>query len=420
MFEIRTLENGVKVIADPNPNVRSVSLGVWVASGTRQEPPELNGASHYIEHMLFKGTDSADAAALADHMDALGGEVNAFTTKECTCFYGRVLDEKLREFTDLLADMLFHSRFDEGCVETERGVIIEEIGMCDDTPDDLAVENLMLGVYRGTPLGYPILGTRESLAPITGKCLKNYMAGHYVGGAVVISICGHFTVGDLDYIAETFARFPAGERAPGGSSEYRPAMVCVEKQTEQNHIVIGFPALSYLDEDRFALQILNNIIGGNVSSRLFQRIREQLGLCYSVSSFLTTHSDCGMLAIYIGTGAKSERKAITEIGRELRRLLRDGIPEEELYKVRDSIRSGLLMGLESTSARMNYMGKGLLLQNCASDPDKAADRYLAVERDQIEALAQRLLREDGIAVSAVTRKGSAEKYAEWLREGFLG
>ncbi len=292
--------------------------------------------------------------------------------------------------------------------------------MCDDTPDDLAVENLLLGVFRGTPLGYPILGTRESLAPITGKCLKDYMTGRYVGGAVVVSVCGRFVSADLDYIADAFAAFPAGDRAPGGVGAYQPALACVEKQTEQNHIVISFPALSYLDEDRFALQILNNIIGGNVSSRLFQRIREQLGLCYSVSSFLTTHSDCGALAIYIGTGAKSERRAITEIGRELRRLLRGGITEEELFKVRARSRSGPLRGLESTSARMSYMGKGLLLQNCAADPDKAADRYLTVEREQVEALARRLLQEDAISLSAVTRKGSAEKYAEWLREGFLG
>ena len=167
MYQIHKLSSGVRVIAESNPNVRSVSLGVWVGNGTRHEQLTQNGASHFIEHMLFKGTDRMDASELADAMDTLGGEINAFTTKECTCFYGRVLDEKLRQFADLLADMMFHSRFDEASVETERGVIYEEIGMCDDTPDDLAVERLTLGVFDGTPLGYPILGTRDSLRPMT-------------------------------------------------------------------------------------------------------------------------------------------------------------------------------------------------------------------------------------------------------------
>ena len=417
MYNIETLPNGVRIISEQNPNVRSVSLGVWIASGTRQEPPDQNGASHFIEHMLFKGTERMSAAELADHMDALGGEINAFTTKECTCFYGRVLDEKLRGFADLLADMLFRSRFDETCVETERGVIFEEIGMCDDNPDDLAVEKLMLGVFAGTPLGYPILGTRETLRPMTGRALLDYKNAHYTGDAVVVAVSGHFSGDDLAYIGRVLGAFPAGERVKSAECAYRPAFSCVEKATEQNHIVVGFPALSYLSEQRYALQILNNVIGGNMSSRLFQRVREQLGLCYSVNSFLATHADCGVLSIYIGTGADSERKALTEIGCVLAEIAANGVTDAELTKVRDSIRSGLLMALESTSARMNHMGKGLLLQHAVATPDEVAARYLAVRREEVADLARSLLNTDALSVSAVTRKGRADRYAQWLLDG---
>ena len=417
MYKIDTLPNGVRIISEQNPNVRSVSLGVWIASGTRQEPPEQNGASHFIEHMLFKGTERMNAAELADRMDTLGGEINAFTTKECTCFYGRVLDEKLREFAEILADMLFRSRFEESCVETERGVIFEEIGMCDDNPDDLAVEKLMLGVFAGTPLGYPILGTRETLQPMTGRMLLDYKNARYTGDAAVISVSGHFSDDDLAHISRVLGAFPAGARAGSAEGVYRPALSCVEKATEQNHIVVGFPAFSYLSEQRYALQILNNIIGGNMSSRLFQRVREQLGLCYSVNSFLSTHSDCGVLGIYIGTGADSERKALTEIGRVLSDIAVNGVTDEEISKVRDSIRSGLLMALESTSSRMNHMGKSLLLQNAVATPDEVAARYLAVRREEVIDLARTLLDPDRFSLSAVTRKGKADTYAQWFLSG---
>ncbi|MBR5519400.1 MAG: insulinase family protein [Clostridia bacterium] len=417
MYQIDTLPNGVRIISEQNPNVRSVSLGVWIASGTRHEPTDFQGASHFIEHMLFKGTDTVSAAELADRMDALGGEINAFTTKECTCFYGRVLDEKLTEFSDMLADMLFCSRFDEECVEIERGVIYEEIGMCDDTPDDLAIENLLLGTFRDTPLGVPILGTRESLKPMTGKALRAYKDACYTADAVVISLSGHFSETDLAHVRQVLGGFPVGTKPQSAAASYRPARACVEKPTEQNNIVIGFPALSYLSEQRYAMQILNNIVGGNMSSRLFQRVREQLGLCYSVHSFLSTHSDCGVFAIYIGTGAASEQRAMTEIGKVLAEIVENGVTDEEVTKVCDSIRSALLMSMESTSARMNHMGKGLLLQNAVLSPDEVAAKYLAVTKDEINALAREMFRPEQLSLSAVTAKGSAEAYAQWVLDG---
>lgn len=416
MYQLQTLPNGVRIVSETNPNVRSVSLGVWVGNGTRHEPADMNGASHFIEHMLFKGTDSMDAAALADTMDTLGGEINAFTTKECTCFYGRVLDEKLHAFVDLLADMLFRSRFDEACVETERGVIYEEIGMCDDTPDDLAIEQLTLGAFRGTALGYPILGTRDTLASMTGSGLHDYMQTHYTGDAVVISIAGHFSPDDLTYIGQTFGHFPAGARPQSPVASYHVTSSCIEKPTEQNHIVLGFRAESYLSEHRYAIQILNNILGGNMSSRLFQRVREQLGLCYSIHSFLATHSDCGLLAIYIGTGSNSEQQALTAIGRTLAEVVSDGVTADEMMKVCDSIRSGLLMALESTSSRMNHMGKSLLLQNHILTPDEIAARYLAVQRDEVIELARVILNPKQLSLSAVTRKGQAETYQRWVSD----
>ena len=418
MYRIDTLSNGVRLISEQNPHVRSVSLGVWIASGTRHEQPDENGASHFIEHMLFKGTEHVGAAELADRMDALGGEINAYTTKECTCFYGRVLDERLTEFADMLADMLFCSKFDEESTEIERGVIYEEIGMCDDTPDDLAIENLLLGVFRDTPLGYPILGTRESLKPLTGARLRAYKDAHYTGEAAIVSISGHFSESDLAHVKAVFSAFPTGPRPSGAQASYRPALACVEKPTEQNNIVIGFPSVSYLSDKRYAMQILNNIVGGNMSSRLFQRVREQLGLCYSIHSFPSTHSDCGVFSVYIGTGASGEEQAMREIGKILSEIAKNGVTDDEVEKVRDSIRSALLMSMESTSARMNHMGKGLLLQNTVLTPDEIAARYQSVTREEIHALAREIFRPELLSLSAVTAKGSAENYAKWVLDGF--
>ncbi len=415
---VKTLPNGVRLAVLQMPAVRSVSLGIWIGSGTRHEPPEYNGASHFIEHMLFKGTAQYTAADLADRMDLLGGEINAFTTKECTCYYGRVLDEKLGEAANLLADMLFHSTFDEENVKLERGVIVEEIGMYEDTPDDLVVEKLLLGVFRDTPLGRPILGTKETLAGMTGAFLKDYCHSHYVGDNTVIAVAGNCKEEALAEIEALFSRLPASKAPDPGVSSYQIALSTVEKPTEQSHIALCFPGIAIGDPRRYAVQLLSNLLGGSVSSRLFQRVREQLGLCYSIYTFQSSHMDTGVFGIYLGTGRETEQKAMVEIGNELRRLVKDGVTDNELYRSKEQVKTSMLMALESTSSRMNHIGKGLLLQNRVLSPEEIAASYDRVTKEDIQELAETFFDMEKASLSLVTQKGSAAAHLDWLKGSF--
>jgi len=414
IFE-KTFPSGVRLAAEKIPAVRSVSFGVWVGSGARHEQPEENGASHFIEHMLFKGTQKYTAADLADKMDMLGGEINAFTTKECTCYYGRVLDERFGEASGLIADMFFDSKFDESDADLERGVIAEELGMYEDTPDDLAHEKLAQGVYAGDCLGRPILGTKETLANLTGATLKQYLAGHYTGGNTVLAVAGNYPDGSLDKLGELFSPLRNVPAPPYGPSAYKPAAITTEKQTEQSHIVLGFPGLSVTDDRRYELQLLHNLLGGSMSSRLFQRIREQLGLCYSIYTFVSSHAETGLFGVYVGTGRDTEQKAMEETGAEIRRLLRDGVTEAELARSREQVKTGMLMSLESTSTHMNHLGKGVLFHNRVRSPEEIAAEYDRVKADGLNALTRELLNLSRISASVVTQKGDAVKHLEWVR-----
>lgn len=412
---VKTLPNGVRLAVLQMPAVRSVSFGIWIRSGTRHEPPEANGASHFIEHMLFKGTKNYSAAELADRMDLLGGEINAFTTKECTCYYGRVLDVKLAETARLLADMLFESTFDEDSVKLERGVIVEEIGMYEDSPDDLAVEKLLLGVYRDTPLGRPILGKKETLANMTGAFLKDYCHSHYMGENTVIAVAGNCKEEALAEIEALFSRLPAQKGPNPGVASYQTTLSTVEKPTEQSHIALCFPSIAIGDPRRYGVQLLSNLLGGSMSSRLFQRIREQLGFCYSVYTFQSSHMDTGIFGIYLGTGRETEQQAMTEIGNELRRLVKDGVTDNELYRSKEQVKTGMLMALESTSSRMNHIGKGLLLQNRVLSPEEIAASYERVTKEDIQTLAETIFDMDKASLSLVTQKGNAQAHLDWLK-----
>lgn len=420
MVENYTLKNGIRIIAEKLPYVRSVAVGMWVGSGTRHENPEINGISHFIEHMLFKGTESRSASELAEAMDILGGEINAFTTKECTCYYGRVLDTELPEAIDLLADMFFNSRFDEESVSVERGVILEEINMSRDDSADLAIENLLLGVHKGTPLGIPILGTSESLGNINGAVQRDYIKSHYTGNAIVISVAGNYSDGDIEKIKGIFSAAGAYERPRSGKAEYKKHFSEEVRKTEQNHIAIAFPGLSYRSEKRFALQILNGIVGANMSSRLFQRIREELGLCYTVYSFLSSHEETGVFGIYLGTGKETEKQAVEEIGAEIKRIVEKGISHEEINKVSTQMKSGMLMALESTASRMNHMGKSILLSGKILSPDDIAARYDAVTPNDAAGLAAEIFTPENLSISVVAPDGGSERYAEYFYNGFHG
>ncbi|HHU05550.1 MAG TPA: insulinase family protein [Clostridiales bacterium] len=414
MLSKTVLPNGVRVLTDRIPHVRSAAVGIWVGIGSRFEAARENGAAHFIEHMLFKGTEKRSAAELAEQMDQIGGQINAFTTKDCTCFYGRVLDINLPVAIDLLCDMLFSSCFDENDVMSERGVIIEEIGMYEDTPEDLVIERLYSEAYRGCSLARPILGKKSTLEKMTGETLRDFMERKYRAGDIVIAISGSFTDKDVEYIHERFSLMPKSRRARLPASKYRPCITTKRKRIEQNHLCFGFPCVSNLSPDRYAMQLLNNILGGGMSSRLFQELREKRGLCYSAGSFLSTQDDTGLYCLTMALGADSEAEAIGVVAQEIQKIKSAGVTQTELDRAREQVKANILMGLESTNTRMSRMARCELTYGRIITTEETIAAYDAVTREDLQRLANEVFDIEKTAFSAVGRVKPEEQYKELL------
>ncbi len=410
MYEKIVLPNGVRILHEHNPYVRSAALGIWVGTGSRYEPARMGGASHFIEHMLFKGTATRSAAELAGIMDAIGGQSNAFTTKECTCFHGRVLDIHLDQLTDVLCDMFFHSQFDESDVANERGVILEEIDMYRDTPEDLASERLFAAAFKGSSLSRPILGSKSSLSRMTGQELCAYKDAHYSPQSIVIAVSGSYSAADIDRLKSLFAGMTKKTRHKLKGAEYTPAFSVKRKSLEQNHLILSFPGVSVTDKSRYSLQLLSDILGGGMSSRLFQTVREKLGLCYSVFTYGTSYIDTGLFSIYTALNKEMESKALTVILEELRKLLDGGVTEQELSRAREQIKANVLMSLESTHARMNRLGRSELYFGYVPDPDEIIANYDSVTPDSVRAIAERCLDLSQASFSAVGKVDDADAY----------
>ena len=415
MVEKAVLPNGVRILWEKVPNVRSVTAGIWVATGSRYERKRDNGVSHFIEHMVFKGTETKTASEIAESMDAIGGQTDAFTTKEHTCFYGRVLDVHLDQLTDLLCDMFFHSRFDEEDLKSERSVISDEIDMYEDTPEDLAVERLLTAAYKGSPLAMPILGTKKSLSGMTGASLREYMQKKYVPGAVIIAVSGSFQDSSIDYLKSRFSVLKGSPKAAGYKAGiYRPAFVTVRKRIEQNHLCFAFPSVPAAGESRYAVQLMNGIFGGGMSSRLFQSVREKYGLCYSVYSFLANYYDTGVCCVYTALNKDTERQAMRVITDEIRRLREGGVTAAELDRAREQVKANVLMGLESTASRMHMLAKNELYLGRLPDIDESIARYDAVTAEDIAAAARSCFDFSAVSFSAVGKTEAADRYRELL------
>ena len=414
MYQPITLPNGARLLLQEVPGAQSAALGFFVGVGSRHEAPRENGAAHFIEHMLFKGTARRSAGQLARDMDAIGGQFNAYTTKEHTCFYGRTLDRHLDEGLDILADMLFHSRFDQGDVELERGVILEEIGMYEDTPEDLVSERLSVAVYRGTALARPILGRESTLEGMTGEWLARWQRKHYHAGNLVAALAGKFSPAQADSLRDLLAALPSGLPAQSPPVTYRPAVTAKKKAIEQNHLILAFPAPSYLDERRPQVLLLNALLGGGCSSRLFQQLREERGLCYSVYSYVADHADTGLLGIYAAVSRDQEWAALEGARRVALELADHGPSQEEVDRVREQAKANLLMGSESVQARMSHLGTSALLYGRVRETEELLDLYDAVTREQLRDLAGALFRMETASLSAVGRVGSSADYAAWL------
>ena len=414
MYQQITLPNGARLLTQLLTQAQSAALGFFVGVGSRHEKAEENGAAHFIEHMLFKGTDRRSAAQLARDMDAIGGQVNAYTTKEHTCFYARTLGSHLDRGLDILADMLFHSRFSQEDVDLERGVILEEIDMYEDTPEDLVAERLSAAVYKGTALARPILGRQSTLEKMTGPWLADWQKRHYHGGNIVASLAGNFSQRQERDLTDLLASLEPGTPSHITPVAYRPAVTAKKKAIEQDHLILAFPAPNYLDERRQQVTLLNALLGGGCSSRLFQQLREQRGLCYTVYSFVSDHEDTGLLGIHVGLNQEQERGALDLARQVAGDLAEHGPTQEEVDRVREQAKANLLMGTESVQARMSHMGGSALLYGRVKETKELVELYDAVTREQLRDLAGELFRMDQASLSAVGRVSAAGDYAAWL------
>ena len=414
-FEKRILPNGVRILFEHVPTVRSVSAGIWVGTGSRFEAAKENGAAHFIEHMLFKGTETRSAAELAMLIDGAGGQTDAFTAKDSTCFYGKALDTNLDLLLDVLCDMFFHSVFRPEDVEAERGVISEEIGMYEDAPEDLCAERLFGAVWKGNPLARPILGSEKTLRALDGEALRRFMGEHYRGGSIVVALSGSFEERHVRYLEERFAAAPAGAEKTPKPPVWHPVLTARKKRIEQNHLCLAFPACPMAAPERFAVQMLNNILGGGMSSRLFQTLREKLGLCYSVYSFTAAHSDTGLFGLATALSPEQEEAALRAVAEELKKMADGGVTPAELARAREQVKSGVFMGLESTMTRMNRLARGELFLGEVTPVDELIERYNAVTAEDVLAAARRIFRPELLSLSAVGRVRPAEDYAELVR-----
>ncbi|MEU8660611.1 pitrilysin family protein [Actinoplanes philippinensis] len=395
------LPSGLRVITEAIPTTRSASLGIWVGIGSRDETPSLHGASHFLEHLLFKGTHKRTALDISAQIEAVGGETNAFTTKEYTCYYARVLDADLPLAVDVLVDAVADSILDPADVETERGVILEEIAMHEDEPGDEVHDVFAEAIYGDHPLGRLISGTPESITPMTRDQINRFYRRRYTAPEILIAAAGnldHQTVVRLVRKAlagtplDTGPADPAPPRPGDKAVRVRKARdVILHRDTEQAHIVLGGPGLGRHDQRRFAMGVLNNVLGGGMSSRLFQEIREKRGLAYSVYSYAGQYADSGLFGVYAGCAPAKAREVLDLIRVELDRVASAGITPEELVRGKGMAKGAYVLGLEDTGSRMSRLAKSELLHGDLMGVDEMLARVDAVTLDEVHAVATRLL-----------------------------
>ncbi|WLR52386.1 pitrilysin family protein [Bacillus tianshenii] len=391
MINKHTCQNGVRVVLENIPTVRSVAIGIWVGTGSRNETKHNNGISHFLEHMFFKGTKTRSAKDIAESFDSIGGQVNAFTSKEYTCFYAKVLDEHASYALDVLQDMFFNSTFDEEELKKEKNVVLEEIKMYEDTPDDIVHDLLSKASYGSHPLGYPILGTEDTLHKFNGDMLRTYINDAYTPDNVVVSIAGNVTESFIQEVEAYFGSYQTnGNKLEYVTPQFQQDKISRKKETEQAHLCLGFDGLKIGDDDIYSLIVLNNILGGSMSSRLFQDVREERGLAYSVFSYHSSYRDNGMLTIYAGTASSQLNVLYETIEQTLERLKQDGITEKELRNSKEQMKGGLMLSLESTNSRMSRNGKNELMLKRHRTLDEIIESISNVTQESVYEMSKRV------------------------------
>lgn len=393
MFDHWTLENGLHVVGERLPYLRSVSIGVWMRVGSMMETPAENGLSHFLEHMVFKGTEKRSTRDIAEEMDAVGGQMNAFTGKDCTCFYAKVIDEDLPLAVDILSDMTLHASLDETEFNKERGVILEEISMEEDSPEDVVHELLSRIQFGDQAAGMPILGPAEQIAVYTRDDLANYRARHYHPENCVVALAGNY---DPEQVLALMQQY-FGEWKKSGQRQTVPPMQPIpgqkaarEKDTEQLHICLGYPGTFLGSDELYPMSVMNNLLGGAMSSRLFQKIREEMGMAYSIYTYPSTYVGCGTFAVYAGVSPKNGHAVLDETLKQLDLLCRDGVTEKEFREAKNQLRGSYLLGLESPGSRMQSMGRGQLHLDRCMTPEETVAKIEAVTIESVNAVARRI------------------------------
>jgi predicted Zn-dependent peptidase len=392
-FERTTLPSGVRVLSETIPSVRSISVGVWVNAGSRDEAPEEGGITHFLEHLVFKGTAHRRGYQINQRMEAVGGYLNAFTTKEHTCFYARGLDEHLPRALDTVLDLVVAPTLPPKEVEKEKEVVVEEIKMYEDSPDDHVFDFYEAAVYPGHPLGRPIIGTPESVRSFTPAHVRGYLEQHYAPDQLVVAVAGNVghdrVVRETEKLLDGFARAPfTPERT--APAVYAPSDQVLAKPIQQAHLVIGAPAWGALDPRRTVLSLLHTVLGGGMSSRLNQNIREKYGYCYSVYSFVNQQEDSGDVGVYIGVDAGKVDRARKLVGRELDRLAAEAVSPQMLARAKQQLKGSLMLGLESMSNRMQRLGRVELTFGRYVSLDEVIDEVEAVTAEEVRAAAEEL------------------------------
>ncbi|QTM99460.1 insulinase family protein [Sediminibacillus dalangtanensis] len=395
MLKKYTCSNGLRVVLEGIPAVRSVTVGIWIKTGSRNETSENNGISHFLEHMFFKGTTSRSARDIAEAFDAIGGQVNAFTSKEYTCFYAKVLDTYKDFALEILADMFFNSTFEEEELEREKKVVYEEIKMSEDTPDDIIHDMLSEVSFGNHPLAYPILGSEQTLSSFKREDLQRYKDSHYTPENVVISVAGNV---DDSYFKQVEKLFGNYHTKTDGFEYQRPLFkgehVERKKDTEQAHLCLGYQGLPVDDPSIYSLIIMNNVLGGSMSSRLFQDVREQRGLAYSVFSYHSSFVDNGLLTIYAGTGKEQLPLLQETMEATIESFKVNGLTDKELHNSKEQLKANLMLSLESTNSRMSRNGKNELILNRHRTLDEMINEIDQVTHESTNRIIRSLFEQD--------------------------
>ncbi|WP_010286304.1 M16 family metallopeptidase [Kurthia massiliensis] len=386
-------DNGLRIITENMPQMRSVAIGIFVNVGSRYEKPEENGLTHFIEHMLFKGTHTYSAKQIAEEFDRLGAQTNAFTSKDQTCYYAVSLDYEARKTIALLADLFFNSTFHEEDIEKERQVILEEIAMSEDDPEDNVDERLWQAMFRGTQMAAPILGTEETLKTFTKEKIKQFMHEHYTPSEVIISLAGNVDDELVQYVVETFNQFKntARPQVTHTKPQFQPNRVEREMAIEQAHLALGFEGLAVDDPDIVSLLVLNNIVGDSMSSRLFQKVREEKALAYSVYSYYSSYEDMGAWMVYGSTSMKQLDDMEQTILAVLEDVKRNGVTDEEIARAKTQLESGLLLGLETSFDYMNRNARNEMTYGEHRSVEDSLKELHAVTADSVARVIDRVL-----------------------------